>query len=62
MNGYNLNQVTGYDTEKKFTFPVLLDLYSTVRTGFESSNKEAWKLVRQTVKAFGTVGFWVKGL
>ncbi len=59
MNGHNLNQVTGYDTEKKFTFPVLLDLYSTVEAGFESANKEAWKLVRQTVKAFGTVGFWV---
>ncbi len=59
MNGHNLNQVTGYDTEKKFTFPILLDLYSTVRQGFESANKEAWKLVRQTVKAFGTIGLWV---
>jgi len=59
MNGHNLNQVTGYDTEKKFTFPILLDLYSTVRQGFESANKEAWKLVRQTVKAFGTAGLWV---
>jgi len=59
INGHNLNQVTGYDTEKKFTFPILLDLYSTVRNGFESANKEAWKLVRTTVKAFGTAGLWV---
>lgn len=59
VNGYNLNQVTGYDTEKKITFPILLDLYSTVRKGFKSANKEAWKLVRETVKTFGTAGLWV---
>ena len=59
INGHNLNQVTGYDTEKKFTFPLLMDVYSTVREGFESANKEAWKLVRQVVKAFGTAGLWV---
>ncbi|NOY23308.1 MAG: transposase [Acidobacteria bacterium] len=58
-NGHNPNQITGYDREKKTTFPILLDLYSTVRHGFESANKEAWKLVREVVKTFGTAGLWV---
>ena len=59
MNGYTLNQVTGYDSKKKLTFPILLDMYSTVRQGFESANKEAWKLVRTIVKTVGTGGLWV---
>ena len=59
ISGYWLNQVTGYNREKKFTFPLLIDIYSTVRKGFESANKEAWKLVREIVRTFGSAGLWV---
>ena len=57
-NGYWWNQVTGYDPETRETFPVITEMYSTIRDGFESAPKETHELVRRVVAAIGAKGLW----
>lgn len=54
LNGYCLNQIVGYNPETNRTFPVMLEMYSSVADNFLSANKEAFKIIRETVSSVGT--------
>lgn len=53
--GYCLNQVTGYNPSTCETFPLLLDMYSGIEDGFESSNAESIKLIEKVISMIGKV-------
>jgi hypothetical protein len=57
--GYWLNQISGYNPSKSETFPIALDMYSTKKDGFESANKESFKIMNSVVSTIGTKGLWV---
>ena len=57
--GYHLNQIVGYNPSTNTTFPVLVEMYSSVSDDFESANKEAFKIIRDTVSSVGTKPLWV---
>jgi len=57
--GYWLNQVTGYNPSTGETFPLLLDIYSSIEESFESSNAESINLVDKAIKVIGREGLWV---
>lgn len=57
--GYWLNQVCGYNPSTRETFPLSLDIYSTLEAGFKSANVECLSLVSQVVDRVGSMGLWV---
>ncbi len=57
--GYWLNQVSGYNTSSRDTFPVLLDIYSTSEKDFKSANNESLTLVDKVVNEVGSDALWV---
>lgn len=57
--GYWLNQVSGYNPSTRHTFPILLDIYSTLEKGFKSSNVETFKIVDKVVDKVDNKGLWV---
>ena len=56
--GYHLNQIVGYNPTSNTTFPVLVEMFSSVAPDFESANKEVFQIVRQTVEAVGNKPLW----
>lgn len=56
--GYFLNQILGYNPVSNTSYPILLEMYSSVRDGFESANKEAFQIIRQTVESVGNKPLW----
>jgi len=58
-DGYWLNQISGYNPESKETFPLLLEIYSTLEAGFKSANAETFKIVDKLIKKIGGLGLWV---
>ena len=57
--GYWLNQISGYNPKAGETFPVLLDIYSTLEKGFKSANVETFKIADKLVEKIGSIGLWV---
>jgi len=57
--GYPLNQISGYNGRRRETFPILLDIYSTVEKLFKSANVKTIELVNRLVDRIGTKGLWV---
>ena len=57
--GYPLNQISGYNGRRRETFPILLDIYSTVEKWFKSANEKTIELVNRLVERIGTKGLWV---
>ena len=57
--GYWLNQISGYNPQSHDTFPIALDIYSSIEPGHKSSNNESLKLVDSTLDLIGTKGLWV---
>jgi hypothetical protein len=57
--GYPLNQISGYNERNRETFPILLDIYSTVEKGFKSANSKAIEIVNRLVDRIGSKGLWV---
>jgi len=57
--GYWLNQISGYNPHSCETFPIALDIYSSIEPGHKSANNEALKLVDSTLDLVGTKGLWV---
>lgn len=58
-NGYWLNQISGYNPESQETFPLLLEIYSTLDEGFKSANIETFKIVDKLLEKIGGLGLWV---
>ena len=56
--GYWLNQVSGYNPSSKETFPVQLDIFSTMEEGWRSQNAESLGLIDQVVASVGRKGLW----
>lgn len=57
--GYPLNQISGYNARGKETFPILLDIYSTLEKWFKSVNSRTISLVDRLVERIGVRGIWV---
>ena len=57
--GYPLNQISGYNERSRETFPILLDIYSTIEKGFKSANSKAIEMVNRLVACIGIKGLWV---
>lgn len=57
--GYWLNQISGYNPKTHETFPIALDIYSTIEPGHKSTNNESLKLVDSTLDLIGKKGLWV---
>lgn len=57
--GYPLNQISGYNARSKETFPLLLDIYSTLDKWFKSANCRTIALVNRLVERIGVKGIWV---
>jgi len=57
--GYPLNQISGYNERSRETFPILLDIYSTLEDGFRSSNAETIEIVNRLVDRIDNKGLWV---
>ena len=57
--GYPLNQISGYNERSRETFPILLDIYSTIEKGFKSANSKAIEMVNRLVARIGIKGLWV---
>lgn len=57
--GYPLNQISGYNERSRETFPILLDIYSTVEKWFKSANSQTINLVNRLVSRIGDKGLWV---
>ncbi len=57
--GYPLNQISGYNERTRETFPILLDIYSTVEKWFKSANSQTLEIVNRLVDRIGTKGLWV---
>jgi hypothetical protein len=51
--------VSGYNPISNETFPLLLDIYSTIEKGFKSSNAESFSLVSKVNDKVGNKGLWV---
>lgn len=58
-NGYYLNQISGYDPDSRATFPIMLDIYSSLEKGFKSENTESLNLIDQLSDKIGSKGLWV---
>jgi hypothetical protein len=58
-SGYPLNQVSGYNDRTRETFPILLDMYSTVEKWFKSANCKTIEMVNRLVERIGVKGLWV---
>ena len=58
-HGYWLNQISGYNPETEESYPILLDIYSTLEPGFKSVNQETFKIADQLISQIGTRGLWV---
>jgi hypothetical protein len=57
--GYWLNQVSGYNPSTRETFPILLNIYSVLESGFKSVNTETFKIAESLVNKIGSLGLWV---
>lgn len=57
--GYPLNQISGYNERTRETFPILLDVYSTVEKWFKSANSKTLEIINRLVDRIGTKGLWV---
>jgi hypothetical protein len=57
--GYPLNQISGYNERTRETFPILLDIYSTLEKWFKSANSQTLEIVNRLVDRIGTKGLWV---
>jgi hypothetical protein len=57
--GYPLNQISGYNERGRETFPILLDIYSTLEKSFKSANIKTIEIVNRLVERIGSKGLWV---
>jgi hypothetical protein len=58
LQGYHLNQITGYDPKANKTFPIQLEMYSSISSNFKSANLEAFMLIKQTISKLGNNNLW----